>query len=351
MAQSFNGITAFVNEQRARKDFWLEALFNNDTMPFVRSYGSVYQNVKENTFKLPKLTQTVGIKSGDDCVTDFNLGNDSTMTQTSISLTKGFIGDEFCPHGEAWETYFTALGMPAGQHYKSLGEWQPYVIGEIQRQVGKRLAINMWRGDQSGDTWTFTGWYEHLLAANMGTYNSSSNVSGGIVGSTTPTNGGTAGTDAQGVYNICQSLIEAALYTQQVNGADLAADLIAGNCVIVMNPLNREFLRQNYLAKHGLAMPEIAVGLPGLQNNAFGAFNFPGHNVAVVTQAWIPQTTIILTRKGNFTVAFDLESDFMNLSMGMDQYEEKMWWKYRFKVGTGFRGLTGTDMKYWGPTT
>jgi hypothetical protein len=42
--------------------------------------------------------------------------------------------------------------------------------------------------------------------------------------------------------------------------------------------------------------------------------------------------TIIITRKGNFAAAVDLEADFSNLEMGMDQYNEKLWWKMRFAV-------------------
>ncbi len=350
MANTFSGLTAFVNEQR-RTDFWTEALFANDVMPFVNAVGTAVPNVKENTFTFPRLSGTVAIADGAACSDDFDNGNDTTITQTTITLKKGLVQDSFCPHGEDYETYFTALGMPAGQNYTSLGVWQSSLVGEIQRRLGKRLAINFWRGDQSGDAWSFTGWYESLLAATLGTYNASSNPSGGIVGSTTPTNGGSAGTDAQGVYNICQSLIEAALNTQSVTGSDLAADLIAGNCYIVMNPLNREYLRQNYQTKHGLAMPEIVPGLAGLQSNAFSAFNFPGYNVPVITQAWIPQSTIILSRRNNQVIAFDLESDMQNLKVWLADDQDTIRWKYRFKVGCGWRALDGNNLKMWGPTT
>lgn len=353
MALSFSGLTAYVNEADNRTNFWTEALHSNDVMPFVSAVGSVFPNVKENTIALPTLSGVATIADGAACAgTDFDDGNDVTMGQTTITLKKGVVKDSFCPHGEDFETYITALGMPAGQHYKSLGEWQPYLMGELARRVGKRLAVNFWQGDQSGDGWTFTGWYEGLIAATLGTFNSSSNVTGGIVGSTTPSNGGSAGTDAQGVYNICQSLIEAALYTTSATtGSDFAADIMSGNAYIVMNPLNREFLRQNYQTRYGNAMPEIATGLPGLQQNANGAFNFPGYNVPVLTQAWIPQSTIILSRKGNQAIAFDLESDFTNLDMWLADDHDTLRWKYRFKVGCGWRALNGSNLKYWGTTT
>ncbi len=337
MANTFSGLTAFVNEQRFGRAFWTEALMSNDVMPFVNAFGLAVPGVKENTFDLHKLSATVGISSGATCVGDLNLGNDSTLSKgTTITLVKGFIGDEICPH-DGFETYYTALGMPPGQHYAGLGVWQAPLMAEINRQIAKRLALNFWRGDQSGDTWSYTGWYEQLLAANMGAAN---------VGTTTPTDGGSAGTDAQGVFNICEALTAAVL-----TSVDFGQALMDGDVYIVMNAQNREFMRINYQRRYGLAMPEIAVGLPGLQNNTFGAFMLPGTRVPVLIQQGVPQSTIILSRKRNQVLAFDLESDMTNIKMGMDQYEEKMWWKLRTKVGGGWQALDTNNVKYWGPAS
>ena len=96
----------------------------------------------------------------------------------------------------------------------------------------------------------------------------------------------------------------------------------------------------------------ITPGLDTLQNGSFQEFFFPGTRVPVVIQTHLTGTgTIILTRKGNFVVALDLESDFTNIKLGMDQYEENIWWKFRFKGGVGFRDLSGNSMKYWGPAS
>lgn len=350
MANNFSGITAWVNERR-RTDFWVEALSGNDAMPFVQAVGDVIPNVKENTFTLKRLSGSVTFADGAACSDDFDNGNDTTITQTTMTLVKILAQDSFCMHGEGYETYFTAPDMPLGQHYKGLAPWQQALVKEIMARLGKRYGLNFWQGDQSGDTHSFTGWYEGLLAATMGTFNSSSNPTGGIVGTTTPTSGGSAGTDAEGVYNICQSLVEAAMYSTSVSGSDLQADLMAGNCYIVMNPLNREFLRQNYQKKHGLAMPEIVPGLAGLQNNAFGAFNFPGYNLPVITQAHIPQSTIILSRKKNQVIAFDAMDDMTKLDVWLADDHDTVRWKHRSKVGVGWRALDGSNLKYWGPTT
>ena len=351
MSNIFTGLTAFVNEQRFRTDFWTEALYGNDVAPFISAVGMTAPGVKENTFTFPKLSGTVSIADGAACSDDFDNGNDTTISQTSITLKKFLIQDSFCPHSEAYETYFTALGMPAGQHYTNLGIWQAPMVAEIGRRIGKRLAINFWQGNQSGDTWTFDGYHDQLLAANLGTYNASSNVTGGNVGSTTPTEGGAAGTDPEGAYNIMEALVMAALRTASVTGSDLAADLIAGNCYIVCNPVDRELMRRNYAKRFGLAMPEHAPALASVMANAQGAFNFPGYNLPVLTQAHIPVGTILLSRKANQVLAFDLESDLTKMDIWLADDHDTIKWKYRGKVGVGFRALDGSNLKVWGPAS
>lgn len=335
MANLFSGLTAYVEEKRYGLDFYTQAVQRNDLFPFITNVNGFFPGVKEDTIKLPNLSAVAGISSGSACVTDFNLGNDTTITQSSISLTKGFVGDEICPH-DGFETYYTAMGMTAGQNYEGLGAFEAGIFAEIQRKVGKRIVTNAWTGNASPDTWSFTGWQELLLAANMGS---------AIVGSSTPTSGGSAGTDAAGVYNICEALINSAMAD-----VDFASEVESGNVYIVMSPKEKEFLRQNYLKLFGQALP--TPGLADLQGNVFGAFNFPGTNVPVYTQSALTGTgTIILSRNGNQVLAMDLLSDTTDLRVGMDQYMEKLWWKFRFKMGVGWRDLTSGSIRYWGPTT
>ena len=336
MANVFSGLIAYIEERRYGNDFYTPALQQNDVLPFVQSVGMFLPNVKEDTIKLPNLSAVAGIADGSTCVDDFDNGNDTTITQSSISLVKGVIADSICPH-DGFETYYTAQGMPAGQHYKGLGVWQAPLMAEINRHIAKRLALNFWQGNQSGDTWTYDGWIDQLLAANMGS---------AVIGTATPTDGGAAGTDAAGVFNICEALVAAAM-----TSVDFGQDIMDGNVYIVMNAQNREFMRINYQRRHGLQMPEIAVGLTGLQNNSFGTFLMPGTRIPVELQQGVPQSTIIMSRKKNQVLAFDLESDFTNVEVGMDQYNENMWWKLRMKVGGGWQALDTNNVKYWGPAS
>jgi len=335
MANIFSGLTAYVEEKRYGLDFYTQAVQRNDLFPFITTVQGFFPGVKEDTIKLPNLRAVAGISSGSNCVTNFDLGNDTTITQSTISLVKGFVGDEFCPH-DGFETYYTSMGMTAGQKYEGLGAFEAGIFNEIQRRVGARIVQNAWNGNSSPDSWTFTGWHDLLLAANMGS---------AIVGSTTPNSGGTAGTDAQGVYNICQSLIDSAMAN-----VDFASDIVGGNAYIVMSPQHAEFLRQNYLKLYGQVLQ--TPGLASLQANSQNVIAFPGLNVPIYTQSALTGTnTIILSRNGNQVLAMDLLSDTTDLQTGMDQYMEKLWWKFRFKMGVGWRDLTSGSIRYWGPTT
>lgn len=338
MAVAFNtsNVEAYVDENSL--DFYKQAIMPNDVSSFVSQVGYLRTGVKANSFKMPKLSSTVGIKSGDTCQTDFDNGNDSTVDQSTINMTKGFIGDEICIHSNDLEDYFTSQGLTQGQHYmeNGLGALEAGILGEIQEQAQKRLALNYWLGNQSGDTWAFDGWREQILTANFGTSN---------VGTTTPTSGGPAGTDAQGAYNIAESLVDAVVADE-----DLAAEVYNGNMALIMSPKEFRFYWQNYRRLFGdnLVTPDLNT----LASGATSGITHAGTKVPIVVQNALTGTgTMILARKGNFVMGVDAESDLNRFEIGMDQYREKIWWKYRFKVGVGFRSLDGNNLKYWGPAS
>lgn len=336
MANLFSGLTAFVQEERFALDFYTQAVEKNTVLPYVQEVGMFIPGVKENTIKLPNLSAAVGIADGAACSDDFDNGNDTTMTQSTVSLVKGLIQDSICIHSEGFETYATAVALQSGQHYTGLGALETGILMEIQKKVAKRLTQNAWNGNASPDTWSFTGWEPALLAATMGS---------AIVGSTTPNDGGSAGTDTQGVYNICEALIESAM-----SDVDFASDIEAGNVYIVMSPLHKEYLRQNYQKLYGDNI--LTPGLSNLQSNVFGTFLFPGTNVPVYVQSSLTGTgTIILSRKGNQVLAVDNVSDFTRLDIWLADDHDTLRWKMRFKMGVGWRDLSSTSIRYWGPTT
>jgi hypothetical protein len=329
MALVYSGLSNWTDESRL--DFYLDAVASNDVLPFVRQYGQVITGVKADTIKLPKLSTSVTIADGAACFTDIDGNNDSTISQSSITLSKGLVRDQICVHG--LEDYYTAQGLTLGQNYTGLGAFEAGIMQSVAGEVGKAIGSAMWTGSTN---FISSGWTDLIYAATFGTSN---------VGTSTPTSGGSAGTDAAGVYNICVSLLNAA-----IADVDFASEIISGNAVIVMSPQEFLFLQQNYNKLNG--GNTLVPGLDTLNAGTFAAINFPGTRVPVVTQNFLTGTgTIILSRRGNFVAALDLESDFTNVVMGLDQYEENIWWKFRFKAGVGFRDLSGNSIKYWGPAT
>jgi hypothetical protein len=333
MALVYSGLTQWVDESRL--DFYLDAVATNDVLPFVRQYGQVITGVKADSIKLPRLSSSVTIADGTNCFTDIDGNNDSTISQATITLSKGLVRDQICVHG--LEDYYTAQGLNAGQHYTGLGAFEAGILQSVAGEVGKAIGSAMWTGSAN---FIANGWTDLLYAANLGT-----GTGGSILGTSTPTSGGAAGTDAAGVYNICTSLLNAAMAD-----VDFASEVISGQAVIVMSPQDFLFLQQNYTKLNG--GNTLVPALDTLNAGTFATIQFPGTRVNVVTQNFLTGTgTIILSRRGNFVTALDLESDFTNIVMGMDQYQENIWWKFRFKAGVGFRDLSGNSIKYWGPAS
>ncbi len=186
------------------------------------------------------------------------------------------------------------------------------------------------------------------IAANMGTYNAGSNPTGGIVG--TGTIDGTNNTTT-GAYYVLQNLITAGLTSQSVAGKDFASDVHSGNVHFVLNPYTAELVRQSYLAAHGTAMPEIAIGLAGLQNNVQGGFRFPGWGVPMIIQNFVPNNFVAMIRNGNAVIAFDALSDLTSMEMWQADDHQTLRWLMAFKMGVGWNELTGNAIKYFGATT
>lgn len=329
MAVTFSGLTALPDESRLA--FFTDAIASNDVLPFVRQYGDFIPNVKADSYKLRRLSSTVAIADGATCLTDLDGNNDSTITDRTITLKKGVISDLICPH-DGWETYWTHQGMTAGQHYTGIGRFEAGIMADIAKQAGKAIGNEMWNG---GSNWITSGWIDQLYAAT--------GIETG--GSTAPTAGGSAGTDAEGAFNAVQTLVDAVMAD-----VDFGSDARAGNVIVVMSPKEYSFYFQNYRKLFGDNL--ITPGLQVLANGTFAPVYHPGTRIEIVVQNFLTGTgTIIITRKGNFAVALDLEADFSRLEMGMDQYNEKLWWKMRFKGGVGINDISANSLLYYGPAS
>ncbi len=329
MSVAFSGLTALPDESRLA--FFLDAIASNDVLPFVKKYGDYIPGVKADSYKLRRLSTTLTIADGSTCFTDPDGGNDSTISERTLTMKKGLIRDTICPH-DGWETYWTHQGMTAGQHYTGIGRFEAGIMADIAKRAGKAIGNEMWNG---GSNWITSGWIDQL-------YGTTGIETGG---STTPTSGGSAGTDAEGVFNIVELLVN----TVHAD-LDFGSDARAGNVIVVMSPKEYGFYFQNYRKLFGDNL--ITPGLATLADGSMAPVYHPGSRVEIVVQNFLTGTgTIIITRKGNFAMAVDLEGDLTNIKMGMDQYEEKLWWKMRFKAGVAINDIAATSILYYGPAS
>lgn len=322
MAFLFTGLNAWADEHSEALHFYTEAVMDNSVVPLIRERGTLVTGFSGDTYKLPKLSASTTMADGDNCT--FSADGSVTIGQASITLKNIKFNGTLCARD--LETYFTTVTLPAGQNYTSLGRAENAFIGEIMRDIKKQISISY-----LDETSLFDGWVQQIKDAF-----------GINVGTTTPTSGGSAGTDTQGVFNIVDTLVK-----QWLADVDLAQEVIAGRAFIMMNPLHVNYYFDN-LRK---LMGDNAFIQSQLSSLAGGAQSFvhQGSNVRIYA---VPELTasgfIILTRDRNMTMVFDLESDNTRLVTGMDQYEENFWYKLRTKFGLGFRNLDNKNLIYWG---
>lgn len=322
MGLNLSALNAWTNEHTEAMNFYTEAVMGNTVVPWVQRRGTLLTGVKENTRKLPKLSATSTMQDGDNCA--FNADGSVVIGQSTLTMKNVKFQDSFCVR--TMEDYFTAVLLPAGQKYTSLGMAENAFLAEVTKQIQKNLASGYFN-----ETTLFDGWIQQLYDAF-----------GINVGSTTPTNGGTAGTDAQGVYNIVNTLVNTWIADE-----DLAAEIQNGSVSIVMSPIDVKYYFEN-LAKlkgdNGYIQAQLSSLAGGAQE-----FVHEGTNVMINSQAALTTSrAIIMSRDGNFTLGFDLESDDTSMKVGLDQYEENMWYTVRTKIGTAFRALNAQNILYWG---
>ena len=323
-----DGLSALVNETEFGALFYQDALMGNDTFAFAQQYGQVLTGAKNDTYKLPTMSATATVQSGDGC--GHNEVDEVTFEQTTLNMVNIKIEGQFCP--QTLEPYYLASTLPAGQHYSGLGSLQANIIAEVQRQIAKKMAILPYYGPTGSDTVTFANHWMKLLE----------DASGINVGATTPTNGGSAGADPQGVFNIVESLCDV-----YYNNADTAADANNGNIVISMSPKHMRFYFQNYRKLFG--DHTVVPVMQQLANGNYSTWTHPGTSITIASQnALATENQIIASRKGNQVLAFDLATDATRLDLWYDKTDDLIYWRQRCKLGTAWRAIDAANVNYWG---
>lgn len=330
-------LTALVNETEFANAWYHEPLLTNNTFSVVDANGTVLSGAKNDTYKLPTFESTATVKDGDGC--GFTPTDITTPDQTDLNMVNLTIQGQFCVR--ELEPYFLAAGLPAGQHYTGFNPFQAQVMQRIAMQIGKKMAIWPYFGPTGADTATYADgpWMDLLLAQtgiNLGTGNS--------------TNGGSAGTDAAGAWN----RVELIKNTFLANGDSAAGVFEDGEYSVEMSPLDASLYFENMRTLFG--QDTVTPLQQRFNDGNFSSWIHPGTRMRIyVVNALgsgdLASRPIIGTRRENKVLAFDLRSDTTRLEMGMDQYREFIWWKWRAKMGTAWRSYNTKDVAYFGPAS
>lgn len=324
-------LTELVNEQEFGTLWYKEPLMQNNTFIATDMHGQILTGAKNNEYKLPTMESTATVKDGSTC--GFEPTDQTTIDQTDLSMVALTIQGQFCVR--EIEPFFMAAGLPAGQHYTGFNPLEAQMLARIAEQIGKKMAIFPYYGPTGTDTATYpTNWVSQLEAAI--------NINIGIGNST---NGGPSGTDAAGAFNRVNAM-KASLLADADSAAGVYTD---GEYTIEMSPLDADLYFQNLVTLEG--QNTLTTIQAQYQSGSFTQWIHPGTRIKViVVNALQTQATrnIILWRKQNKVLAFDLRSDATRLEMGMDQYREFIWWKWRAKIGTGIRAANAQNVLYTG---
>jgi len=323
-------LTEHVNETKFGLDFYKYPLMENNTFTTTSRIGSILTGAKNDKYKLPTIAQTATLKDGSDC--GFAPTDQTTFDQTDLFMQSVMVTGQFCVR--ELEPFWLAAGLPAGQHYQNgFNPLEANILSEVERALAKKMAVYPYYGPTGSDTVTYPyNWLALLKGAT-----------GINVATTATTNGGSAGTDAQGAWNRVEALKNLFLAN-----ADTAAEVMDGGIVITVSPYVASLYYENLRTLYG--QNTLVPVQAQMDAGNMSAWTHPGSGikVIVVNALGAGANEIIAQRVRNQVLAFDLQSDATRIEMGMDQYREYIWWKVRVKMGTAFRSLADTDIRYYG---
>lgn len=335
MADGFNlaQIEEMVNETTFGAEFYKQALLPNDTFAFAAMHGDVLVNAKMDQYKLPELESTATIQAS-DC--GQNSVDETTFKQSELNMVGIKIEGEFCP--QKVEPYFLAMQLPAGQHYENFNPLQARIVERVGQQISKKMGIFPWYGPTGADTVTYNeSWLDQLRDAT-----------GIVVGSTTITSGGNAGTDAAGAFNVVTALI-----AKFLDNADTAGEVYQDGLIrVAVSPKVANLYFENYRKLFG--DNTVVPAMQQLADGRITGWMHPGTRVEIVIQSALGLThDVVISRRTNLVLAFDLASDASRLDLWYDKTDDLIYWRLKAKLGTGIRSITNPNVAapnilYWG---
>lgn len=307
MAFSIGTLAAYVEELKFKDNIWIPEVARHDTMALSDAVIAKFIGVKSDTLKLPVLTTTATWQDGDNCT--FAASGDDTITQASISLGQVKVNKSWCVRD--LETKYTQGYLPAGQHYEGLGTIESDILSDTLKTFGNTMETNLWQGLVG--TAFFAGWKKQIDDA--------------ITATTIAAVGTPAAISSSNALDKVEAVVGACMAD-----ASLQKQMAAGNMTFFMGHTEFYNYLLDYRATHGT--------LTHAQDEN-GLFRPYGTRAVIQPVAGLSGTSyIVAAENGNLAVAHDLMSDTSTVKVGMDQYDENVWMKMRFKMGVGFRNVS-----------
>ena len=309
MAINVSALTAYVDEMSAAGDIWVSTAAYSKTLQ-LNDVFSIYTGVKSDSMKVPKLAATATIADGDNC--SFSASGDDTITQATITLDNQKVNKTWCIRVLEDDAYNGFL--PTGQHYDSLADAGPIgsaIISETIKTLGNSLEINAWQDSTAtgGSPGFFDGFLKQVDDASLTS----------------------AATAAALSSSNALAKVEAVV-DKVFQDNNFASWNDKGELVCMMGVDAYRYYQVNYRATHGDYIHA---------QNMDGQIYLQGTNIPIVTIPGLTgQDYVFITPKQNFTIACDLASDHTDFRFGLDQYEENVWGKFRFKWGVGIKNTS-----------
>jgi len=310
MAFDLSAVSAFVNETDNLNDIFRRSMYGNDSAPWLTQITGV-----KATNALPTINheQDVLVSAAAE-LTAANFNGDVVVDQVDLITSKVAYWNKF--NLAQLEGYFTQKYLLPGANY-DLGQTESVLAAmlsdSIPNVISKQVENLTWKGDTTltGDPLVFTNGFNKLTNA------------------LTPTS--TGAITASNARTYIDGLVDAAMAD-----GDWAADITAVGRVYIMcgHDVVRKYSQQ-YRADFTAAP----------YNTEFNKFMVDGTNVMLIPCAGLTGTNVMyLVKNDVFVQGSDLLTDQASIMMGMDQFEEYVWVKAKFRIGFAARDVNAKSI-------
>jgi len=311
MAFDVSALSLFINEQI--ENIWSTSMYSNDSAPYLNQI----QNVKA-TNALPTIEHEKNVlvdASAELTSSDFD--GDVDISQVNLVTDKVAYWNKF--RVDELENYFTQKYLPAGANY-DLGQTEAVLAAMLMTSneygisavINRQVELLTWQGDKSGSA----------------PFNRTDGLNKQTAAVNTTSNGVVTSSNAR---TYIDGLVDAA-----AGDADWSATLarVGGSYIMCGHDVVRNYAKQ-YRTDF--------TSLP--YNEEFGKPMVDGTGVMIIPCSGLTGTNdIYLVKNDNFTQGSDLRTDQDRIEFGMDQFQEYVWVKCKFRLGFIARSLSAQNI-------